>query len=101
MGRPTPRQAFGTAGFARECRAGTFLARSWYGDLDPSDPDRAVSRCYARVYHQGAGERSAKAWECWGEYHDEWARTPDGWRMTNRRFDVTIASGDFDVLQPG
>jgi hypothetical protein len=63
--------------------------------------DAARSRCYARVHHQGAGERAGRWWECMGEYHDTWIRTPAGWRMTARRFDVTIANGDFDVLQPG
>lgn len=65
------------------------------------DGDRATSRCYARVYHQGAGDRADRAWECMGEYHDGWARTPDGWRMVAREFEVRIAHGDFEVLQPG
>ena len=65
------------------------------------DGDRAVSRCYVRVYHQGAGERADRAWECMGEYHDGWARTADGWRIVTREFEVRVAVGDFDVLQPG
>ncbi|MCB0994019.1 MAG: nuclear transport factor 2 family protein [Acidimicrobiales bacterium] len=65
------------------------------------DGDRARSIVYARVHHRGAGERSHVWWECWGEYHDTWIRTPGGWRMTSRSFDVTIADGDMSVLQPG
>ena len=63
------------------------------------DTARSITR--ARVFHQGAGERADRSYECFGEYHDTWARTPAGWRMATRRFDVTISLGDFDVLQPG
>jgi hypothetical protein len=63
--------------------------------------DRARTVTKARVFHQGLGERAGKSFECFGEYHDRWTRTSDGWRMTGRRFDVGIVLGDFDVLQPG
>lgn len=65
------------------------------------DGDRATSITYARVYHQGRGERSTRAWECMGEYHDTWTRTGEGWRISTRELDVTIAVGDASVLQPG
>lgn len=65
------------------------------------DGNRATSRTYARVYHQGLGERSDRWWECMGEYHDTWTRTAQGWRMSSREFVVTIAMGDSSVLQPG
>lgn len=65
------------------------------------DGDRAVSHTKARVFHQGAGERADRTWECFGVYHDTWARTPAGWRLTERVFDVHAAVGDFEVLQPG
>ena len=63
--------------------------------------DAARSLTRARVFHQGAGERADRTYECFGEYHDTWIRTPDGWRMRTRRFDVSMALGDIDVLQPG
>jgi len=65
------------------------------------DGDRARSMVYARVHHRGAEPDSERWWECMGEYHDEWRRTPDGWRMTRRVFEVTITHGDDSVLQPG
>ena len=65
------------------------------------DGDRAASITKARVYHQGLGERADRFFECLGDYHDTWERTPDGWRMTTRRFDVHVMVGDFAVLQPG
>jgi hypothetical protein len=63
--------------------------------------DDATSVTKARVFHQGAGERADRTWECMGDYHDRWRRTPDGWRMTHREFSVSIMVGDFSVLQPG
>lgn len=65
------------------------------------DGDRATSITKARVYHQGAGARADRSFECLGDYHDTWARTADGWRMCTRRFDVHVVLGDFSVLQPG
>ena len=65
------------------------------------DGDTATSITKARVYHQGAGDRHDRSFECLGDYHDTWARTADGWRMTTRRFDVHVMLGDFSVLQPG
>jgi hypothetical protein len=63
--------------------------------------DTATSVTQARVFHQGAGERAHLTWECMGDYRDTWARTPTGWRMVTREFDVRIAVGDFSVLKPG
>ncbi len=65
------------------------------------DGDRATSVCRVRVYHQGAGDRADLFFEVFGEYHDEWARRPGGWRMARRRLDVSIALGDIETLQPG
>ena len=65
------------------------------------DGDEATSVTYARVFHQGEGNLSALSFECFGEYHDGWKRTDAGWRLASRQFEVTIALGDFRVLQPG
>ena len=65
------------------------------------DGTLATSTCEARVFHQGAGERADLTWECFGTYRDSWMRTADGWRMTERVFDVRAMVGDFSVLQPG
>ena len=65
------------------------------------DGDTAGSTCEARVFHQGKDEREHLTWECFGTYRDRWVRTPEGWRMTERVFDVRATIGDFSVLQPG
>ncbi|MGI5157575.1 nuclear transport factor 2 family protein [Microbispora sp. CA-102843] len=65
------------------------------------DGDRARSLTYARVYHQGAGAYEGRFYECFGEYDDRWERAPEGWLLASRVFDMTMAVGDFGVLQPG
>jgi hypothetical protein len=65
------------------------------------DGDVATSVTKARVFHRGRDERADRSFEVFGEYHDRWQRTADGWRMTYRRFDNHIVLGDWDVLQPG
>ncbi|MFF3494496.1 nuclear transport factor 2 family protein [Streptomyces sp. NPDC002795] len=62
--------------------------------------DSARSLTYARVLHQGAGERAGRFYECCGEYDDNWRRTDGGWRLCSRVFTVSLSLGDFDVLQP-
>lgn len=65
------------------------------------DGDRAHSITKVRVLHIGKANRSQSTFECLGDYHDEFVRTPAGWRIMRRRFDVQIRLGDADVLQPG
>lgn len=65
------------------------------------DEDRAQSLTYGRILHLGTGDQSGLSYECFGEYSDLWARTPDGWRIDSRRFHITFDRGDFRTLQPG
>ncbi|UKD52595.1 nuclear transport factor 2 family protein [Amycolatopsis sp. FU40] len=65
------------------------------------DGDQAIARCKARVYHYGAGERAALApYECFGVYRDRLRRTAEGWRITERFFDVRHTVGDIAILRP-
>jgi len=63
--------------------------------------DRAQSRCYVRVMHFGKGEHEGKTYEMWGEYSDEFARTPSGWRSQLRQARVMLEQGDVRLLGPG
>lgn len=69
-------------------------------DLD-GDPNRARSRTYGRVMHLGAGDLAGLTYECFGEYSDLWSRTPEGWRISSRWFEVSFDIGDFRVLRRG
>jgi hypothetical protein len=65
------------------------------------DDDRAEAVTKARVIHVGAGERAQLTpYEAIGTYKDKLVRTPDGWRIIHREFDVQISLGDMAVLQP-
>ncbi|KAA5828428.1 nuclear transport factor 2 family protein [Saccharopolyspora hirsuta] len=64
------------------------------------DGNTARSLTYARVHHAGAGPAAGKSLECMGEYDDRWVRTPEGWRLSSRVFDMRIFQGDFDVFRP-
>lgn len=63
--------------------------------------DSARSLTSARVHHEGAGPMEGRCFECLGEYDDHWERTPSGWLLTSRTFDMRITHGDFAVLRPG
>lgn len=70
-------------------------------ELDGDDENRARSRTYVRVYHAGSGEQTGLSYECFGEYTDEWTRTPEGWQIHSRVFSVSIELGDRRTLQAG
>ena len=67
----------------------------------PSMAIRAQSSTKARVIHVGSGERAdLTPYEAIGVYRDRHLRTADGWRIIERHFDVHIAIGDINILQP-
>lgn len=62
--------------------------------------DRARSRCYVLVmeaHGQAAGHRTLMTG---GVYADELTRTPDGWRISERRFTSLWAVAGTDVVTP-
>jgi hypothetical protein len=85
-------------GFLDGCGATQHLLGNHEVDIDG---DHARCATKARVIHIGAGERAALTpYEAIGVYRDQLVRTPDGWRIMHRHFDVNITLGDFTVLQP-
>jgi hypothetical protein len=63
--------------------------------------ETATATCKGRIYHVGAGERSALIpYECFGVYHDNLRRGPDGWRIVDRLFHIHLEAGDRNILQP-
>jgi hypothetical protein len=62
------------------------------------DDDRAHSACYVRVMHFGKGEHEGKRYEMWGEYQDEFMRTPSGWRSRKRVARARMHEGDASLL---
>jgi 3-phenylpropionate/cinnamic acid dioxygenase small subunit len=85
-------------GFLDGCGATQHLLGNHRIDIDG---DRAQCATKARVIHIGAGERATLTpYEAIGVYRDQLVRTPEGWRIMHRHFDVYITLGDFNVLQP-
>lgn len=60
--------------------------------------DEAEATTKVRVIHIGAGERARLTpYESIGVYEDLLRRTPEGWRIVHRRFDVQISIGDIAI----
>ncbi|NEW48974.1 nuclear transport factor 2 family protein [Nocardia cyriacigeorgica] len=88
------------------------LMRSFLDDCGPTqhlianvmidiDIDTAHSSAYVADLHLGTGEREGQSFRTLGEYHDEWTRTADGWRMSHRTKRNNGHLGTFAVLGPG
>lgn len=50
----------------------------------PIDADHATGVSYATIYSAPAGETTVKGFTLMGEYHDEFVRTPEGWKFSKR-----------------
>lgn len=66
----------------------------------PQGPQGPHSRISVRAAHRGSGELAELTYECLGEYHDRWVRTPQGWRISHRRMVITLELGSRHVLRP-
>jgi hypothetical protein len=63
-------------------------------------PQGLHSRISVRAAHRGSRELADLTYECLGEYHDCWVRTPQGWRILHRRMVITLELGSRQVLRP-
>jgi len=50
----------------------------------PIDDDHATGVSYATIYSAAAGVTSVNGFVLMGEYHDEFERTADGWKISKR-----------------
>lgn len=71
------------------------------GNLVADVSDAAVSsRVYVRAAHRGAGSMQELTYESLAEYQDRWTFTPNGWRITHRRMDISHEQGRRDIWRP-
>ncbi|WP_116365845.1 nuclear transport factor 2 family protein [Parahaliea mediterranea] len=63
--------------------------------------ERASSRAYVSDMHLGQGERAHLTFSTLGDYHDQWRRQDDVWRMCHRRKLNRAHLGDIRVLGAG
>jgi ketosteroid isomerase-like protein len=61
------------------------------------DGDRAESWAHYYAVHEGALDYAGQLYVMWGEYHDQWARTPEGWRVKVRGYDPMISRGPREI----
>lgn len=61
--------------------------------------DKATSRCYLQAIHAGLGDYADQLLFVWGEYRDQLARTPAGWRIVFRELTTLHAQGDIGLSQ--
>ena len=54
-------------------------------------PDRARAESYVQAWHRYKEDRPD--FLAYGRYQDVWVRTPDGWRIAERRFKVNAGIG--------
>lgn len=50
----------------------------------PIDADHATGVSYATIYSAPAGETTVRGFTLMGEYHDEFVRTAQGWKISKR-----------------
>jgi uncharacterized protein (TIGR02246 family) len=50
----------------------------------PVDDDHATGVSYATIYSAPAGEYSVSGFVLMGEYHDDFVRTAEGWKISKR-----------------
>lgn len=60
--------------------------------------DAARSRCYLQAQHVKRGTEGGDNFTVAGSYLDRLVRTPDGWRIAERRLEVTWVDGNPTVL---
>ena len=84
--------------FLDECGPTQHLVGNVLIDIDG---DTARSRAYVSDMHLGAGELAQTSFRTLGDYHDEWAKADDGWRMTHRTKHNRGSIGSHEVLGPG
>ena len=61
----------------------------------------AESRCYARAFHRGCGDKADITFEAFGEYVVRWRRLVVGWRAVEWSMAVQTEIGSKDIFGPG
>jgi hypothetical protein len=69
-------------------------------EIDFVDPDTATATSYVHAWHRVVDPRPD--YHLYGRYPDVWRRTPDGWRMVERRVTVagTVGATETDQREP-
>ena len=60
----------------------------------------AQSRCYARAFHRGRGDKADITFEAFGEYVVRWRRFAEGWRAVEWKMAVQTEMGSREIFGP-
>ncbi len=63
------------------------------------DGDRATGKAHFYAAHEGINRCAGEHYTCWGEYDDQWVRTPAGWRVCRRTYRNFLIDGTVDVVR--
>jgi 3-phenylpropionate/cinnamic acid dioxygenase small subunit len=61
------------------------------------DGDTAESRTNYYAVHRGLNAYEGLLFSMWGEYHDFWLRTPQGWRVNKRSYSTFLTEGPHQI----
>jgi hypothetical protein len=61
------------------------------------DGDTAESRTHYYAVHKGLNAYEGQIYSMWGEYHDFWVRTPEGWRVDKRFYSIFLTEGPHQI----
>jgi hypothetical protein len=60
----------------------------------------ATSRCYARAFHRGLGDKADITFEAFGEYVVRWRRLAEGWRAVEWTMEFQTEIGSREIFGP-
>lgn len=60
--------------------------------------DRARAKCHFYAVHAGRNQYADQIYSMWGEYEDQWLRTPQGWRVAHRIYHVFLTEGPAGIV---
>lgn len=63
-----------------------------------ADGDAATATCYLHAQHYLVSANGNNTFVVGGTYHDRLIRSPEGWRITHRRLEVTWTDGNAGIF---
>lgn len=64
----------------------------------PGDNDEWESTAHFYAVHEGKGPCEGMLWKTWGEYHDTWTLTEDGWKIRHRHYHTFFSEGLAEIV---
>lgn len=62
------------------------------------DGDSAMARVNYYAVHRGLGPFEGELYSMWGQYDDVLVRTPSGWRVSHRKYSISLTEGPAGIV---